>query len=146
MDGGQGEPGMRFSTVVGRLAAAWAVLAVSAVGGCGPQGAVDVQELAAALKRQGVAYEVSETAALGSIRAEGLRLTGPDLEVELYVIDDEADMKHALTAVALMKAGQRSAGGTPPAKAYAHGDVFVLVRTEPVEGQVREALERALQD
>jgi hypothetical protein len=85
---------------------------------------------------------VSETAALGSISAGGLRLTGPGLDVELYVIGDKKDIQRILAAARLMAADQRSAGVAVPAKAYARGDLFVLVRAEPVEGGVGEALER----
>ena len=137
---------MRSCTAVSRWMIAFAAVCVPAAAGCGPKGVAAVQELAAALRRQGVAYEVSETAALGTIRAEGLRLSGPGLEVELYLVEDEGDMKRALTAAAVVAAGQRSTGTSEPVQAYAQEDFFVLVRREPVRGQVRSALERALRD
>jgi hypothetical protein len=126
----------------GRWAAAMAIVMLAAAGGCGRRAPTDVQEVAAALRREGVAYDVSETAALGSISAGGLRLTGPGLDVELYVIGDKKDIQRILAAARLMAADQRSAGVAVPAKAYARGDLFVLVRAEPVEGGVGEALER----
>ena len=136
---------MRLHTMFGHWTAALAVLALAAMGGCARQdAAADVHKVAAALRRQGVAYEVSETAALGSIGAEGLRLTGPGLDVELYVIENEDDLGVALTAAARLAAEQRSAGAATPVQAYARDDLFVLVREEPVEGGVREALERTV--
>jgi hypothetical protein len=135
---------MPFCTEVRRWAALLAVLAL-ALGGCGrEEPRPDVQKIADALRREGVAYEVSETAALASIRAEGLRLTGPGLEVEVYAIDDEDDVERALTATARMAAQQREAGVALPAKGYACGAVFALVRKEPVEGRVGDALERIM--
>lgn len=137
---------MRSCTAMSRWMIAFAAVCVPAAAGCGPKGAADVQDLAVALRRQGVAYEVSETAALGAIRAEGLRLSGPGLEVELYLVEDEGDMKRALTAAAVVAAGRRATGTSEPVQAYAQGDFFVLVRREPVRGQIRRALQSALRD
>jgi len=114
--------------------------------GCGrtEEATTDVSDAAAALRREGLAYDVSETAVLGTIGAEGLRLTGPGLEVELYVLNERDHRDLALTAVARLAAGQRSRGEPFPAQGFAAGDLFVLVRKEPVEGRVRRALERVL--
>jgi len=133
---------MRLHMAGRHWAAALAALAVAVAAGCGRREPTDLQEFAAALRREGVAYEVSETAALRSIRAEGLRLTGPALEVEIYVIEDEGDLANALTAAARMADGQRASGVPRPARGYGCRDVFVLVYEEPVEGGVREALAR----
>ena len=126
---------------VGRTLPALLAACLLAAYGCGRGGIGSVEELAEALRQHGVAYEVSETAALASIRAGGIRLMGENLKVEIYLIDDEKDMKLAATAAAFAAMGQSKVAGASPLKAYVRKPFLIIVRQEPVEGQVRAALE-----
>lgn len=116
------------------------------VGGCGRGGVGSVEELAEALRQHGVAYDVSETAALAQLRAGGIRLMGENLKLEIYLVDDEKDMKLAATAAALAAMGQSKVAGASPLKAYVRKPFLIIVRQEPVEGQVRAALESVFGD
>ena len=117
-----------------------------AVAGCGPKGPADVRELAAALRAQGVDYHVTETAALANVRTDGLRLMGEGLKVDVYRIDDEADLKLAAAVAAMAARAQVEKGEVRPLKPYVVEPYLVIVREEPVEGQVQAALEAAFSD
>ena len=117
-----------------------------AVAGCGPKGPADVHELAAALRAQGVDYHVTETAALANLRTEGLRLMGEGLTVDVYRIEDEADLKLAAAVAAMAARAQVAKGEVRPLKPYVVEPYLVIVREEPVEGQVQAALEAVFSD
>jgi len=125
-----------------RLGALICLLLLAA--GCGRRPSVDVHEVAAALREHGINYEVEETAALASLRAEGLRLAGPALVVELYSIPDEKKMELASRAAGMAQAAARRAPAAQPLKAYVHGPLLVIVRREPEPGRVAAALGRIL--
>ena len=113
---------------------------VLAMCGCGPGGPVTAEELAAALKEQGVAYDVSETAALPRIRTDGLRLKGEGLEVEIYRIEDEKEMKLAVAAATMAVLGQSQTAAGVSLRPYVRKPFLVIVRREPQDGQVKAAL------
>lgn len=110
--------------------------------GCGRSGPQTAEELAAALRQQGIAYDVSETAALPRIHADGIRLIGRDLKVEIYCIEDERELKLAVAAAALAVTGQSMTSGTPTIRPYVKKPFLVIVRQEPQDGPVKSALER----
>ena len=116
---------------------------VLALAGCGPGGPQTAQELAAALKEHGVAYDVSETAALPRIRADGLRLRGEGLEVEIYCIEDEGELELASTAAMMAVAGQSQTAQGVRLRPYVKKPFLVIVRREPQPDQVRSALDQA---
>lgn len=117
-----------------------AMLLCAVVWGCGGRSGGNVEELAAALRREGIAYHAAETAALASIQAEGLRLMGPDLVVELYALRGRRDVRQAEEAAELLN--RQAAAGTSAPRAYVRGRFLVVVRREPVEGAVGAALDR----
>jgi hypothetical protein len=100
----------------------------------------NVQDLASALRREGIAYHATETAALASIQAEGLRLMGPDLVVEVYALRGRRGARQAEEAAGLLN--RQGAAGTSAPRAYVRGHFLVVVRREPVEGAVAAALDR----
>lgn len=129
-----------------RLIAACLGICLLAAAGCGRKGPESVEDLAAALKEHGVAYEVTETAALPGIKNEGLFLKGEGLDVGIYRIERERDMKLALAAAAIGAAGQAQVEGAAPIKPYVKAPFLVIVRSEPQEGSVKAAFEQAFPD
>ncbi len=129
-----------------RIGGALLALIVLGACGCGPRAARTPEELAEALRREGVAYEVAETAALPKVDARGLRLRGERLSVELYRIDDEEHRKLAGAAAALAARGQEQAGEPRPLRPVVRGPFLVIVREEPTPGQVEAALARVFRD
>ena len=103
---------------------------------------VTVDQLAAALRAHGVAYTVAETAALPRVQAQGLRLTGKGLDVELYRIDDEEQL--ALAARAAQMAQATRADTDAPLQAVVNGPFLMVVRSEPTPGRTAAALAQAL--
>jgi hypothetical protein len=99
-----------------------------------------VDELAAALRAHGVAYTVAETDALPRVQGSGLRLTGKGLEVEVYRIDNPKQLDIAATAARMAS----KAGSSSPLQAIVHAPFLLIVRREPVAGQVASALAEAL--
>lgn len=133
-------------SVMQRTAVACLALCVLAVSGCGRSpAAMSVEELAAALQEHGIAYDVSETAALPRVRGEGLRLVGEDLLVEIYRIEDEEHLRLAIQAARLAAAVQRQIADARPLKYHVNEPFLIIVRQEPVEGQVEAALSRTFQ-
>ncbi len=118
-----------------------AALSVLAAAGCGPKGPADARELAAALKGHGVAYTVTETAALSNLRTDGLRLTGDGLVVDVYRIESEEDLKLAAAVALLAGRAQAERGDATPLASHVKGPFLVIVREEPVTGMVAAALE-----
>jgi hypothetical protein len=128
-----------------RLLTALVLLAALGASGCRrEEPAPSVDELAAALRAHGVAFTVEETAALPRLRAQGLRLTGPELEVEVYRIDDEKQMALAATAAQMAQAAGATTAGARPLQACVSSPFLVIVRREPAAGQVAAALAQAL--
>ncbi len=128
----------RKTWCIGLLAAAALLLALGP--GCHRRKpAISVDELAALLRAHGVAYEVAETAALPRVQADGLRLTGKGLEVELYRFDDAKDLDLAARAARM---AQSASAGT--IQAIVRAPFLVVVRAEPKPGQVAAALAQAL--
>lgn len=112
--------------------------------GCGRGPARTPEELAAALRREGIAYEVAETAALPRIDAPGLRLRGDGISIEIYRIENEKHRKLAASAAALAAGGQGAVEGEQPLRPLLRGPFLVIVREEPAPGQVQSALARVL--
>ena len=131
-----------------RSTAAWsAVLAgflLLAAGCRQPVHVLTVQEMAAALRAHGVAFTVEETAALPRVQAQGLRLAGKGLEVNVYRIDDAGQMKVASTAAQMAQAASAQTAGVKPLTATVRGPFLVIVRSEPAAGQVAAALDQVL--
>jgi len=127
---------------MGRIALACLAVCLMAACGCGHGEPETIDELAAALQAEGVAYDVAETAALPRIKSDGLRLTGPGLKVEVFRIERERDMKLAVTAVTMVAVlGERDVGA-PKVKPYVRRPFVIVVRNEPEEGLVKGALSR----
>jgi hypothetical protein len=128
-----------------------AALCLLSAYGCGQGEAPNVAELAAALRAHGVSYGVSETATLSGIRAEGLRLTGWRLAVEVYRIADRGQMRlataaaeHAASEAKAGTDGQKTDARAQRLKYYVREPFLVIVRSEPEEGQVAAALGQVL--
>ena len=122
---------------------ALAVTVLAAVGGCRARGPDSPEALAEALSAAGLSWEVSETAVLGSIAADGLRLRGPELAVELYLVRGRREQKLAGQAALIAAAAAREADQPAP-QVLIREPFIVVVRVEPEPGAVRRALERAL--
>jgi hypothetical protein len=125
----------------GGLLAALVLLSALGSAGCKQKAPAlpSVDELAASLRAHGVAYTVAETAALPRVRAQGLRLTGEGLEVDLYRFDDDKELKLAATAAQMARAASAR-----PMQAIVRGPFLAIVRSEPTAGQVAAALAQAL--
>jgi hypothetical protein len=124
-----------------------AALLACLVAGCGREAQpqpVGLADLAAALRQAGVDYEVSEKAALPHVKAGGLRLTGKDLSVEVYRLEDADKLAKAAEAVAAAARIQEQAGARSPMRPCVRGQFLVIVRREPQDGLVESALARAL--
>jgi hypothetical protein len=92
-----------------------------------------LEQMVAALEEEGLAYEVSETAFLATIQAQGLRLTGPDLHVEVYRVEGEQSL--ALAAAASARAASDS-GRRTGVQMHLDEPFFIVVRREPTPGHV----------
>ena len=114
--------------------------------GCGRRGPEAVPDLAAALKAEGLRYEVVETAALPRIQADGRRLRGEGLDVALYCIEDERDMKRAVAAVGIVSGLAAKGAGGRELGCHVVKPFLVVVRAEPEPGQVAAALQRIFGD
>ena len=121
------------------LAAAWTA-------GCShpPVHVLSVHELAAALRAHGVPFTVEETAALTSVRAQGVRLAGKGLELNVYRIDDPKEMTVAARAAQMAQAASEKTAGSRPLQALVRGPFLVIVHAEPTTGQVAQALAEIL--
>ena len=139
---------MATSKAVGirALAVLLPVMAAACVLGCShkPAHVLSVRELATALRAHGVAYTVEETAALTHVKAHGLRLTGKDLDVNVYRIDDEKERKATATAAQQAQAASAQTAGAKPLQALMRGPFLVVVRAEPSPGLVANALSQVL--
>ena len=122
------------------------VLTCCLTAGCGREPFETVYDLAAALEEQGVAPTVTETAALPRVQAGGMRLLGPDLDVELYRIEDERERKLAVTAAVLVAGTQKRMPGVEPLRPYLREPFLILVRSEPQAGAVEAALRRVFEE
>jgi len=132
--------------VAHRLPALICLAALVLTGGCRRQKDRTVEDVAAALRANGLPYDVSETAALAGIPGDGLRLSARDLLVEVYRIDDNAQ-RHSAEAEAAAPPGSEAQGAPPPApKCYVRPPFLIIVRREPAEGDVLAALARAFGD
>jgi len=118
--------------------------------GCRREKGRTVEDVAGALRANGIPYDVSETAALPGIRGQGLRLTGRDLAIEIYRVEDEGQMQLASSAAeAESTEGMSAAGRTPRQRApryYVKPPFLVVIRREPAEGDVSAALAKILGD
>ena len=139
---------MATSKAVGirALAVLLPALAAACVMGCShkPVHVMSVHELAAALRAHGVAYTVEETAALTHVRAQGLRLTGKDLDVAVYRIDDEKERQATSTAAQQAQAASGKTAGAKQLQAIMRGPFLLMVRAEPSPGLVANALAQVL--
>lgn len=117
-------------------------ICIAAALGCGRHGPQTSAELVAALKAEGVAYDVAETTALPTIRSDGLRLKGDSLDVEVLRIEKEGELRAAVAAVALVTGLEGEGVGAPELQSYVFKPFLIIVRREPQEGQVGEALKR----
>jgi len=111
---------------------------------------MSVEDVAAALRANGIVYDVSETAALSGIRGQGIRLTGRDLAVEIYRLDDLNQMQAASSAVGT--ASEANAPGRAqhrppsPLRCYVRPPFLVVVHREPADGEVAAVLAKVLGD
>ena len=123
------------------ISVAFCVLAAVGCGPKGPKGPADANELALALKARGIAYTVTETAALSNLRNDGLRLMGEGLKVDVYCIEAEEDLKLAAAVAVLAARAQAEAGDPDPMTSHVKGSFLIIVREEPIEGLTAAALE-----
>ena len=123
-----------------------AALTTLLAAGCGKRGPETVLDLAAALKAEGLRYEAIETAALPRIQADGRRLRGGGLDVAIYLIEDERDMKRAVAAVAIVSGLTAKGAGAPELGCHVVKPFLVVVHAEPEPGQVAAALKRIFGD
>lgn len=107
-------------------------------------------DLAAALKRNGVAYTTATPEAVGEIPVakidEGLTLTGENLNVIILRITDARTYKVATSATFLLGFVKAATPETPqqPPDIYLSEPFVVLIRLEPAQGMVRTALEKTV--
>jgi hypothetical protein len=124
-----------------KAAAVFGLVAIAlAAAGCRWREAMSVEELADALRERGVAYELSETAALPRVEGRGLRLRGEGLDVELHRIENTKHLELAVAAAKLASAGAQLEGQGRSLSHYARGPFLVIIREEPSDGQVAAAL------
>ncbi|MHC4480872.1 MAG: hypothetical protein ACYS1C_07890 [Planctomycetota bacterium] len=122
------------------------LLCLAACAACGRGRPQSVKSLAAGLREQGLRYEVSETASLPKIRCEGLRLLGPELEVEIFRIDNDDHLELVAKAAGLASAAQALAREAHPVRTHVRAPYLIVVRREPADGQVAAALSRLFAD
>jgi hypothetical protein len=139
-----------FGTKRPHLICLAALLLIAA--GCRREKAKTVEDVAGALRANGVPYDVSETAALTGIRGQGLRLTGRGLAVEIYRVEDQGQMQLASSAAEIASvrepnpiAGTRGPSPSAPT-CYVKPPFLIVVRREPTDGEVAAALARVLGD
>ncbi len=107
-------------------------------------------DLAAALQRNGVAYATTEPVDVHSIPIakidEGLTLTGENLNVTILRITDPRTYKIATSATFILGFVKSAAADMPqqPPDVYLSKPFVVIIRTEPVKGGVRTALEKTV--
>jgi len=109
-----------------------------------------VNEFIAALAQAGVTYESTAAVDLSKLRhakvSEAVKLTGPDLNVEIWRIDDQRTFKALVGSGVLLTAAQLKVGQALPGKPdlYAKQPFAVIVRQQPEGAPVTKALERLM--
>jgi hypothetical protein len=108
--------------------------------------------LAQALKRGGIAYDTTEPLDFSNMPVakidEGLGLTGKNLEVAILRITDPRTYKLAAGAGFLLAVVKDRTPDlpAPPPDLYLSTPFVVVIRAEPVTGQVRAALKKLLRE
>lgn len=107
-------------------------------------------DLAAALKRNGVAFTEAQPESFGEMRYakidEGLTLTGENLHINILRISDPRAYKVTTSAtfiLGLVKNVAPEMQQQPP-EIYLSEPFAVVIRAEPAEGHVRAALEKII--
>lgn len=107
-------------------------------------------DLAAALKRHGVAFTAAEPESFGDMRYakidEGLTLTGENLHINILRISDPRTYKITTSATFILGLVKNVAPDMPqqPPDVYLSEPFAVVIRAEPAEGAVRAALEKII--
>ncbi len=119
------------------------------VGCAKDNGAQTADELANALQRNGITYQVKKPISTSNLRYatidEAVALEGDNLKIEVFRIEDQRTYEMFAGSAVMLKAVEREAGqplpGLPPST-YSRKPFVVIIRQEPEQGQVRQALTR----
>lgn len=119
--------------------------------GCALQPKIETAaDLAAALKRNGIAFSATEPIDVANIPIaridEGLSLTGENLQIEILRITDDRTYKITSSATSILLLVKAKAPEMPqqPPDVYLSKPFAVIIRAEPTEGAVRAALEKII--
>ena len=120
---------------------------VVTVGCAKDNGAQTADELADALERNGITYHVKKPISTSSLRYatidEAVALEGDNLKIEIFRIEDQRTYEMFAGSAVMLKAVEREAGqsipGLPPST-YSKKPFVIIIRQEPEQGQVRQAL------
>lgn len=116
--------------------------------GCGGPRLETVDDVVAALEKEGIQYTATSPANTSKLRRvkidEAIVVTGDTLNVEILRIEREKHFKIFAGMGVLLAAVEVQAGKTFADKPglYARRPFIVIIRQEPREGQVRAALKR----
>jgi hypothetical protein len=107
-----------------------------------PEEGPALTDVLTALRREGIHYDVAETAVLPSIGAEGVRLVGPRLEMEVYSIPSRAGVAEAVQVAEFLAAAHAEGDDEPFIRGFVRAPFFIVVRQEPNEGLVGGVVDR----
>ena len=79
---------------------------------------------------------------LPSVHAEGVRLLGPGLQMEVYYVPSREGVQQAVQAAEFLAAERAEGDGPPPMRGFVRPPFFIVVRQEPSEGLVGAAVDR----
>ena len=126
------------------------ILVLVITAGCAKDnGAQTADELASALERNGVTYHVKKPISTSNLRYatidEAVALEGDNLRIEIFRIEDQRTYEMFAGSAIMLKAVEREADqaipGLPPST-FSRKPFVIIIRQEPEQGQVRQALTR----
>lgn len=120
---------------------------VITVGCAKDNGAATADELADALERNGVTYNSKKPISTSNLRYatidEAIALEGNNLKIEIFRIEDQRTYEMFAGSALMLKAVEKEAGqaipGLPPST-YSKKPFVIIIRQEPEQGHVRQAL------
>lgn len=107
-----------------------------------------VTDLASAIKRNGIHYHTTAPVDLSAFRYaqidEALALTGDNLRVELFRINNEKTYKLFLGSCLLLAAAEAKTQQRLPGRPdiYSKRPFIIIVREEPRKGEVKKTLDK----
>jgi len=120
---------------------------VVTIGCAKDNGAQTADELASALERNGITYHVKKPISTSNLRYatidEAVALEGDNLKIEIFRIEDQRTYEMFAGSAIMLKAVEKEAGqtipGLPPST-YSKKPFVIIIRQEPEQGHVRQAL------